>query len=249
MSWDYVQPFAPLKGTVAVVTGAAGGIGTDVTEALVNLGVTVVAGDVQPESITATEQVVPVRADVSSEEGTQALVEAVEGTGRRLSLWLNNAGAIARGTAHDHTLADFDRVMDVNVRGTFLGSRAAHRLMSPYGQGAIVNVASLTGTRVQQGRPVYGPSKAAVASLTAYLGSEWGPTGVTVNAIAAGYVDTSMSLWYRLDEAGRTALLDTIPQRRQGQPKDITSMVITLASPLTSYVTGQTIHVDGGWTL
>ncbi|MGV9863413.1 SDR family NAD(P)-dependent oxidoreductase [Rhodococcus koreensis] len=249
MSWELDRPFESLSGTTAVVTGAAGGIGTDVTAALVELGVTVIAGDMSPDSITATEKVVPVAADVSTTEGTQAMADAVEKTGQRLSLWLNNAGAICRETAMDTPPEEFDRVMDVNARGTFLGSRAAYALMSPHNKGAIVNVASLTASRVQKLRSVYGPSKAAIVSLTEYLGEEWGPSGVTVNAVAPGYIDTTMSLWYRLDDAGRADLLESIPQRRLGTPADITAMVLTLASPLSAYVTGQTFRVDGGHTL
>jgi NAD(P)-dependent dehydrogenase (short-subunit alcohol dehydrogenase family) len=243
------QPFSNLTGTTAVVTGAAGGIGAAMTEALCELGGTVIAVDIDTRALQASQTVIPVSADVSMNDGTNEIVDAVRRSGRRLSLWMNNAAVISRERALDITIEDFDRLMDVNVRAAFLGARAAHGLMAPHGDGTVVNVASINATRVQKERSVYGTTKGALVTLTRYLGAEWGPSGVRVNAVAPGYVDTPMSVWHRLDADGRDQLLSSVPLGRLAQPADIVAMVLFLSSPLAEYVTGQTFHVDGGFTL
>ncbi|MEW1819205.1 SDR family oxidoreductase [Arthrobacter sp. NPDC080031] len=243
------QPFAELNGTTAVVTGASGGIGAKISEYLAQLGVTVVAVDLNDAPALHDDNTLYVQADVSSPEQTAQVVKMVESTGKRLSLWVNNAGLICRELAVDTSIEEFERVMSVNVHGTFLGSRAAYDLMKPYGTGAVVNIASINGLRVLRGRTAYGTSKTAISSLTSYLASEWAEAGVRVNAVAPGHIMTPMSVWHRLDEPARADLLASIPQRRIGQPSDIASMVAVLASPLSAYLTGQTIYVDGGVTL
>lgn len=249
--FDLARPWAALENKCAVVTGAAGGIGTAVVRALAAVGVTVFAVDLDEaklKEITAG-QVVPVVADVSSAAGMERIDSAVRAAGLPLALWLNNAGIVARGPLATATAEEWDRVMAVNLRSVFLGCQSAHRLMSGQGPGAIVNIASISSSRVQKFRAVYAASKAAVDNLTRNLAVEWGPEDIRVNAIAPGFVLTAMSNWHLLDDDGRAELLATIPLGRMAQPEDVARMVLVLASPLSSYTSGETVHVDGGWSL
>jgi 3-oxoacyl-[acyl-carrier protein] reductase len=249
--FDLTRPWAALDGTCAVVTGAAGGIGTAVVEALGAAGVTVVAVDLDSGALKLLPggHVLPVVADVATAEGTAQIERAVRDAGLPLALWLNNAGIVSRGGVADLGAAEWDCVMAVNVRSVFLGCQAAHRFMTGQGFGSIVNIVSISATRVQKLRSLYAASKAAVDSLTRNLAMEWGPEGIRVNAIAPGFVLTAMSNWHLLDESGRAELLASIPLGRMAQPEDVARMLLVLASPLSAYTTGETVHVDGGWTL
>jgi 3-oxoacyl-[acyl-carrier protein] reductase len=253
-TYDIRDPWASLAGTSAVVTGAAGGIGRAVTDLLSLCDITVIAADRDQAALEsafggADSPVVPIASDVSTAEGVAAVEEAALATGGPLSLWLNNAGIVSRLPATEITSEDFDSMLRVNTRSTFLGCQAAYRCMAPRGGGSIVNIASMSITRVQPLRAVYAASKAAVAGLTRNLAHEWGHSGVRVNSIAPGFVLTPMSNWHILDDAGRQDLLARIPLGRLADPSDIANTVLMLASPLTAYVSGETIHVDGGWTL
>lgn len=251
---DIRNPWTSLAGTTAVVTGAAGGIGKAVTDLLSQCDITVIAADREQAALEKAfngsgSTAVPVASDVSTVDGVAAVEEAALATGEPLSLWLNNAGIVSRLHATEITSDDFDMMLRVNTRSTFLGCQAAHRCMAPRGGGSIVNIASMSITRVQPLRSVYATSKAAVAGLTRNLAHEWGGSGIRVNSIAPGFVLTPMSNWHILDDAGREDLLASIPLGRLADPLDIAKMVLMLASPLTAYVSGETIHVDGGWTL
>jgi NAD(P)-dependent dehydrogenase (short-subunit alcohol dehydrogenase family) len=249
--FDIARPWAALEGTCAVVTGAAGGIGATVVRTLTAAGITVVAADLEETAleVVSGDRVRPVAADVATPDGMASIDSAVRAAGLPLALWMNNAGIVARGPLADVTVAEWDRVMTVNLRSVFLGCQSAHRLMSGQRSGSIVNVVSISSTRVQRFRAVYAASKAAVDNLTRNLAAEWGPQGIRVNAIAPGFVLTAMSNWHLLDDDGRAELLAGIPLGRMAQPQDVARMVLVLASPLSSYTSGETVHVDGGWSV
>lgn len=251
MNLNLNAPFESLRGSIAVVTGAGGGIGRAVTAVLIEVGMTVVAVDRSEHALSELppQGMVPVIADVSDAAGMAVIERAVEESGSPLALWMNNAGIVSRDPIATMTAQEWDELMAVNVRSVFLGAQTAHRLMTPAGRGAIVNVASMSSTRVQRHRTAYAASKAAVINTTRNLGVEWGDTGIRVNAIAPGFVLTPMSNWHILDEAGRAQLTDGIPLGRLADPKEIAHMALLLASDLTSYVNGECIHVDGGWSL
>lgn len=250
------NPFAGFAGTAGVVTGAAGGLGQAIVLALVSQGVTVIAADRDEEGLQRLKHIVgdkgtlvPVAADISLNDGPARLESAAKSTGLPTSLWVNNAGIVIREPAETLTTEQWEAIAAVNVRSVLLGSQAAYRLMKPRGTGSIINLSSVTATKVIPLRAAYGTSKASVEALTRYLAAEWGPTGIRVNAVAPGFILTPISHLNNADEAELRKTLETVPLRRLGVPDDIAGITLALASPLFGYVTGQVLRADGGWTL
>lgn len=247
------QQWTGLAGSTAVVTGAAGGLGLVIAQLLLDHGMRVVLTDLDKigldNAVTALKdrgQVVGVVADVASDEGIESVKAAARDSDARTAVWINNAGIVSRTAAEDLTSAEWDRVMAVNLRSVFLGSQAAHSLM-PDG-GSIVNMSSIMGTRTYDLRAAYGTSKAAVTHLTRSLAHSWGPYGIRVNAVAPGFISTKMSAWLEEDPTAQKKVYATIPMRRMGTPDEVAQTVLFLSSSVSSYITGQVIHVDGGWS-
>lgn len=250
------HPFAGFAGTAAVVTGAAGGLGQAMVLALVSRGATVIAADRDEEGLQRLKHIVgeegtlvPIVADISTHEGHAGIESAAAATGLPTSLWVNNAGIVIREPAETLTTEQWDAMAAVNVRSVLLGSQAAYRLMQPWRTGSIINLSSVTATRVIPLRAGYGTSKASVEELTRYLAVEWGPTGIRVNAVAPGFILTPISHLNDASEAELHQTLERVPLGRLGKPEDIAGIVLALASPLFGYVTGQVLRADGGWTL
>lgn len=244
----------------AVVTGAASGNGRAIALALAEAGADVVVADVRAEpreggtptheriqSETDRETRV-VDCDVTDRDDLVKAVEAAEAFGG-LDVMVNNAGIIRTGSIDDLTTADFEAVMDVNVKGVFLGSQVAAERLRGRG-GAIVNLSSMVGIVGAAKNTLYCASKGAVRLFTYALAAELGPDGVRVNAVHPGPVDTEM---IREDapivgtERGDT-YEGTIPLGRFGRPEDVAEAVVYLASDRASYVTGSSLVVDGGLT-
>mgnify|MGYP001431473424 FL=1 len=244
-----------LDGRVAVVTGAARGIGRSCAETLRASGATVVCADLRfavPSAITGAREPNPTTElafDVQREEEVRALFEKVQDAHGRIDVLVNCAGileAVARTV--DQHIGDWDRVMSVNARGTFLCCREAGRSMLAQRSGAIVNIASVAGLVGIPGSNAYGPSKAAVAQMTRSLACEWARFGVRVNAVAPGYVDAPMAHELFRDPQTQEAALSRVPMRRLGATAEIASVVAFLCSPLAGYITGAVLPVDGGWS-
>ena len=199
------------------------------------------------EIAAAGGKVLALPADLADRaEAARLVAESIAWRGR-LDILVNNAGIIRRGPAEDHTDADWDAVMRLNLDSLFAASRAAGRHMLARGSGKIINIASLltfTGGIVVPG---YAASKGAVGQLTMALSNEWAGRGVQVNAIAPGYMVTRNTVPLRADEARSKELLGRIPAGRWGVPEDLDGMVVFLASGASDYLTGQIIAVDGGW--
>ena len=247
-----MTPF-DLSGRVAVVTGANTGIGQAIAIALAQAGADVaLVGRTLAEDTAAAirdlgRRALIVSADLSSIAPVQRIVdETVAGLGG-LDILVNNAGIIRRADAVDFTEADWDAVVDTNLKSVFFLCQAAGRHMIAAGKGRIINIASMLtfqgGIRV----PSYTASKSGIGGLTKLLANEWAKHGLSVNAIAPGYIATNNTAALQADEARNAAILDRIPAGRWGHAADLGGAAVFLASDAAAYVQGHILAVDGGW--
>ena len=165
----------------------------------------------------------------------------------RIDILVNNAGIIRRADAVDFTEADWDAVMDVNMKALFFTCQAFARAALPRGAGKIVNIASLLSFQGGIRVPSYTASKHGVAGLTKLMANEWAARGLNVNAIAPGYIETNNTSALRADPDRSKAILDRIPAGRWGKPEDIAQTAVFLSAPASGYVNGAVLNVDGGW--
>ena len=250
----YAMSLLSLEGKLAVVTGASQGIGLAIAQSLARAGADIIgvshdmsedASDVRTAVESLGRKFTPLRADFSVREQVTELAENLAGRG--VDILINNGGTIRRAPAAVHTDEDFDYVIDVNLRSTFILSREVGRSMMQRGQGKIVNTASLLSFQGGVNVPGYTSSKSAVAGLTKALANEWAPLGINVNAVAPGYVATANTHDLRQDAERSQAILERIPAGRWAEPEDIAGAVLFLCSHAADYVHGITLPVDGGW--
>lgn len=232
-----------LEGQVAVVTGAAGGIGQAIVSTLRQQGATVIAADIQAPADAGNDfRFLDVR-DVAAIRTLAAEVHREHG---HLDIWVNNAGALARCPALDLQEESWNATIDVNLKSVVFGSQAAASVMKENGGGAIVNLSSYAGLKARPNCIDYASAKAAVDHATKCLAIEWGSLGIRVNAIAPGYIDTRMSAWMHDDPVIRDQYLSKTAVGRLGSPQEVAHGVLYLVSPMASYVTGHTLIIDGG---
>jgi 3alpha(or 20beta)-hydroxysteroid dehydrogenase len=235
-------------GEVAIITGAAQGQGAAEARMFAKLGARVLVADVDIERASAVaaeigvNDALAVELDVSSEPAWLAALSAADRKFGRVDILVNNAGVYRPVPLLDAELADVQSVFDINQTGAYLGVRTVGRVMRTAGRGAIVNVASVAAIAPGEMSAIYGMTKAAVVNLTKGAALELGPT-IRVNCVLPGAINTRM-----LSE-GSAPFFRTIPLRRIGQPDEISSAVAFFASNASSYCTGATLVVDGGWTL
>jgi len=250
----FAESLFSLEGKLAVVTGAGQGIGLAIAECLASAGADIVgvsydmpdgASDVRTVVEGLGRTFTPLRADFSVRAQLTAL--AADLAGRRVDILINNAGTIRRAPAADHTDEDFDYVVDVNLRSTFILSREVGRSMMARGDGKIVNTASLLSFQGGVNVPGYTASKSAIAGLTKALANEWAPLGVNVNAVAPGYVATANTYDLRQDAARSKEILERIPAGRWAEASDVAGAVLFLCSHAADYIHGVILPVDGGW--
>ena len=248
-----------LDGKTAIVTGGGRGLGRYMAEALSDAGSNVVLCSRKLEPLQEVQQEIEARGghvlalscDVTEQESVESVVSATWETFGSLDVLVNNSGATWGAPPTEMPLEKFERVLAVNVRGTFLMSQAAGRRMIERGSGGtIINVASiaaLVGGNPDYMQTVgYNSSKGAVVSMTRDLATSWARHDITVNAIAPGWFPTRMS--GGLIESFEERMLEDIPLGRFGNPEDLKGVVVFLASPAAAYITGQTLVVDGGAT-
>ncbi len=245
-----------LAGKTAIVTGAARGIGAACSRAFAEHGARVVMADVLGEQCAASAESISndtgadtlaVQMDVSQEADCEALLaECVDRFGQ-CDILLNNAGIIAPGSILDASTEDFDRVLAINVRGPFLLSRAVANHMVARGiHGAIINMSSTNAVVTIPDQLAYATSKGGVGQLTKVMAMELAAHDIRVNAIGPGSISTDMLDVVMESEGARRTILSRTPMGRAGDPAEVASVAVFLASDYASYVTGQTIYPDGG---
>jgi NAD(P)-dependent dehydrogenase (short-subunit alcohol dehydrogenase family) len=244
----------PLKNKVALVTGASKGIGRGIALALAREGCALALADVDEAALKTVAQeisdlgskVLTVKCDVSQKTEVDEMIKKTVAEFGTLDILVNNAGIYPFVPFMNLTEADWDKVMDVNLKSIFMCSQAAAKIM-PNGS-RIINISSIAAVVGFAGLAHYCASKGGINSLTRVLALELADKKITVNAVAPGAIETPGAS-QGLDEATKKQTIAMIPLARMGQPEDIAGTVTFLASDQASYITGQAIIVDGGWTL
>ena len=241
-----------LQGRVAIVTGAAQGIGRAIAESLAQAGADIVVADLDPsravETVSAVESLgrkaLSVKVNVADATDAKAMVDHVLKTWGKVDILVNNAGITRDGLLLRMKEEDWNLVMQVNLNGTFNCTKAALQSMTKQRYGRIVNIASIVGVIGNAGQANYSASKAAVIGFTKTVGREYASRNVTVNAVAPGFIDTAMTQGLPADV--KETLLKQIPLGRLGTATDIAAAVRFLVSDEAAYITGHVLHVNGG---
>jgi 2-deoxy-D-gluconate 3-dehydrogenase len=243
-----------LEGMNALVTGAATGIGAAIAIALAEAGANVAChGNRRPPDDTCLRvrglgrQALALRGDLADRETPAALVNATIGAFDRIDILVNNAGMIQRAPAVEYPVELWDRILEVNLTSVFRLSQCAGARMLTQGRGKIVNIASLLSFQGGITVPAYAVSKGGVALLTKALANEWAARGISVNAIAPGYIKTENTAALRKDPTRNRQILERIPAGRWGEPEDIAGTAVFLCSRASDYIHGHVLVVDGGW--
>lgn len=243
------------QGKVAVVTGAANGIGLACARKLHAEGACVVMSDIDVEKVEAEaralsptgDTAIAMRCDVAARDQIAACIDLAEATFGPLDIMVNNAGLSFAKDVLEVSDEEMDRILGINLKGTFFGTQEAARRMAARGTGAIVNMSSMQAALAIPNQLPYGMSKASINQLTRIFAVAMAPKGVRVNAVGPGTILTAASKRNVLqNDKARQSVLSRIPMGRLGKPSEVASVVSFLASEDASYVTGQIIYIDGG---
>lgn len=242
-----------LKNRVAIVTGSARGIGKAIVLAFIREGAKVALVDVEKDRLETLKneiqksggEAIGIFCDITKTNDVGEMVNQTYKRFGRIDILVNNAGIIRRGTIETVTEEDWDRVIEVNLKGTFNCCKAVVGLMKKQGYGKIVNISSIAGKMGDiTSAPGYGPSKAGVDALTKTLSRQLAPYGINVNAVSPHAIETEMSAQW--SEERRREIIASIPLGRLGRPEDVASAVLFLASDEASFITGEILDVNGG---
>ncbi|QWR78329.1 3-oxoacyl-ACP reductase FabG [Candidatus Magnetomonas plexicatena] len=242
-----------LSGKAALVTGGARGIGREICKALKEAGAFVIINYAKSAdaAITLKDELSPmadiIKADVSNYAEVTAMFKEIAKAHKGPDILVNNAGIIKDTLLMAMEPADWDKVLDVNLKGTFYCTKFASEVMMGKHSGAIINISSVSAIKCSRGQTNYAASKGGVISFTKACAVELAPKGITVNAILPGMIETDMSV--RVRKRAGEQILNTIPMGRFGAPSDVAGIVTFLASAAASYITGQIIAVDGGMSV
>ena len=250
------SPFT-LTGQVALVTASSKGIGKACALALAEAGADIILGLRQISTGRALvrqiqklgRKVLPVQMDVSKMDEIAGAVQTGLKHFKHIDILVNNAGIGEPNLAERVTEKDFDDTLNVNLKGTFFTAQAVGRVMIRQKRGRIINICSQAGFVALPTESVYCMTKAAIAHLTKCLALEWAPHNITVNAVAPTFITTPGTKKWPDDSAFRTSVRERIPLGRIGKPEEVAGPVVFLASPAASLITGETLMVDGGWTI
>ena len=242
-----------LKGKTALVTGAGRGIGRAIALTLAGYGADVAvnySGSREKAEETAEEiramgrKAVLIQADISKQEDCERMFREMESFLGTIDILVNNAGITRDNLAVRMSESEFDQVIDTNLKGAFFCMKMAGKAMMKARKGRIISISSISGVRGNAGQINYCAAKAGIIGMTKCLAKELASRNITVNAVAPGYIDTDMTAV--LPEKVKEQVLQQVPLKRMGQPRDIAETVAFLASDRAAYITGQTIQVDGG---
>ena len=243
-----------LQGKVAIVTGSSTGLGEGMAYGLAEAGADIVGvyhknPPTNKETIEAMgRRFLGIKADLGTIEPVAEIIDQTVAAFGRIDILVNNAGIIRRDKSLDFSEKDWDDVMNVNLKSVFFLSQAvARRFVEQGGAGKIINIASMLSFQGGILVPSYTASKSGVMGLTRLLACEWAPLGINVNAIAPGYMATSVTQSLRDDPVRNRQILERIPVGRWGAPEDLKGTIVFLASQASDYIHGQTLAVDGGW--
>jgi len=248
-----------LKGKVAIVTGGNGGIGKGIARGFASVGSDIViAARNQAKTSGATREikdefgveVLGVQVDVREEKQIESMVEQALKSFGRINILVNNAGMNIRKLPQELAAAEWDEVLDVNLRSAFISSKAVYPSMKKEGGGKIINIASVMSIFGGPKLAPYGASKGGIVQLTRSLAVAWAPDNIQVNAILPGYIDTELTRGLRRDVPGvYERVLSRTPVARWGEPDDLRGAAIFLASHASDFVTGASLSVDGGFSI
>ncbi|MGO9612664.1 MAG: 3-oxoacyl-[acyl-carrier-protein] reductase [Dissulfurispiraceae bacterium] len=241
-----------MNGQTAIITGGGRGIGKAIAESLANRGVNIVVVDVNIDvaNQTASELMalgvksIAIKADVANQTDVKGIFESAAKEFNKIEILVNNAGITRDGLLLRMKEEDWDLVMNVNLKGTFLCLREGVKAMSKQRYGRIINISSIVAFMGNPGQANYSASKAGIIGLTKTTAKEYASRGITVNAVAPGFITTAMT--DSLPENVKQEMLRAIPMNKFGTIEDVAQAVLFLASPQSGYVTGQVLHVNGG---
>ena len=246
-----------MTGQVAIVTGAARGIGKAIAVEFARSGADVVLVDLEASTLSPVQDEISVlgvntllcQADVSMKAEADKVVSRTLQTFKKVTVLVNNAGTIVRKPLQDYAEHDWDRVIDVNLKSVFNFCHSVCKTMISQQYGRIINISSIMGETALPPRASYCASKGGVIALTKDLAAEWAKDGITVNTISPGWVETELTRNYFSQPEVQNFLLARVPMGRFGRPEEIAHLAVFLASDKSAFITGQNFFIDGGWTI
>ena len=244
-----------LNGKIALVTGSAQGLGKEIASSLAQNGCSLVLADIAYPEETAKQieemgsRCISVKGDVSDEAEVKDMVEKAISEYKKVDILVNNAGIsqLSYTATEDLPIEEWDKIIAVNLRGTFLCCKHVGKQMTGSGGGSIINISTTAGITGVPRAPAYCASKAGIILLTKSLALEWAKNNIRVNAIAPHYLETELTKGLRASEKVYDGLVKQIPMRRFAKPAEVVGTVLFLSSPASSYITGTVIVVDGGF--